>query len=422
MKNIVTSSWKSIAAGAPAALLAATLLAACENPEPPGVCGTIAEQTVMVGETASVNACFNDPNGDVLSYSVASSDPGVAAASISGSAVAVRGVAPGSVVVTVTATDAGGLRAHQEFRVVVPAEGQGFEEGDNASSSNQPPQVIPLPSWDAHWSDPAVEDVTLEVVVSDHFYDPDDDYDDLTVTAKSTDPAVVRIARADTSAVELLTVSAGRASVTMTVTDPDGASASKTWTVTVGNVAPEVWSEVRDFVIGVDEETARYIPAFIVDCNIGDSLIYTLSNSNPAVLEARIEERAAYFKGLAAGTTTITMTGEDKAGLTAEVSFTITVADNRAPVIVDSLPDEIAATKGDTLEFVLTDYFEDPDGDSLSYGAVTQRGLDTWIEGDTLWVETNRTGYKLIMIKAVDPHGRMAWQFSIIAVEEEDST
>lgn len=420
MKNIVTSIRESTAVGVPAALLAATLLSACENPEPPGVCGTIAEQTVVVGETALVNACFNDPNGDVLSYSVASSDPGVAAASISGSVVAVRGVAPGSVVVTVTATDAGGLRAHQEFRVVVPAGGQESEDGDNAS--NQPPQVIPLPSWDAHWSDPAVEDVTLKVFVADHFYDPDDDYADLTVTAQSTDPAVVRIESADSGTVELLTVSAGRASVTMTVTDPDGASASKTWKVTVRNVAPEVWSEVRDFVIGVDEETARYFPAFIVDCNIGDSLIHTLSSSNPDVVEARIEEKAAYFKGLAAGTTTITMTGEDKAGLTAEVSFTITVAENRAPVIVDTLPDEIAATKGDTLEFVLTDYFEDPDRDRLSYGAVAQRGLDTWIEGDTLWVEANRTGYKLIMIKAVDPDGRMAWQFSIIAVEDEDSS
>ena len=418
MNHIVTSSWNSIAVGVPAALLAAMLLAACENPQPPGVCGTIQEQTVVVGGTASVIACFDDPNGDVLDYSVANSDPGVAAASISGTLVTVRGVAPGSGVVTITATDAGGLRAHQDFRVVVLAEAQGFEDAGDASASNQPPQVIPLPSWDAHWSDPVVEAVTLEVVVADHFYDPDDDYADLTVTAQSTDPAVVRIERADSDAVELLTVSSGGASITMTVTDPEGASASKTWKVTVGNVAPDVWSEGRDFVIGVDEETTRYFPAFIVDCNIGDSLIYTLSNTNPDVLEALIEEKTAHFRGLTTGTTTITMTGEDKAGLTAEVRFTITVVGNRAPVIVDRLPDEIAATKGDTLKFVLTDYFEDPDRDILSYGVVAQRGLDTWIKGDTLWVEANATGYKLIMIDAVDPDGRVAWQFSIIAVKD----
>ncbi|MDE2877171.1 MAG: hypothetical protein OXU69_09060 [Gemmatimonadota bacterium] len=420
MKNIVEPIREFIAGGVPAALLAATLLAACENPQPPGVCGTIPEQTVVVGETASVNPCFNDPNGDVLKYSMANSDPGVAAASISGTLVTVRGVAPGVGVVTITATDASGLAADQEFRVVVPPSGTGFEDGGSAPPPNQPPQVIPVPSWNWLWSDPVVEDFTLEAIVADHFFDPDDDYADLTVTAHSTDPAVVRIESADTSAVELLTVSPGRASVTMTVTDPDGASASKTWKVWVGNVAPEVWSEGRDFVVGVDEETMRYFPAFIVDCNIGDSLTYTLSNSNPAVVEARIEERTAHFRGLAAGTAEITMAGEDRAGLTAEVSFTITVAENRAPVIVDTLPDEIAAIKGDTLEFVLTDYFADPDGDDLSYGVVSQRGLDTWIEGDTLWVEANATGYKLIMIDAVDPHGRMAWQFSIVAVEDAE--
>ena len=257
MKNIVTSSRKPIAVGVPAALLAATLLAACENPRPPGVCGTIPEQTVMVGATASVSACFEDPNGDVLSYSVENSDPGVAAASISGTVVTVRGVSPGTGVVTVTATDAGGLRAHQEFRVVVAADGQGFEEG-NSTPPNQPPKVIPLPHWDWYWSDPVVEYFTLKVAIADHFLDPDDDYADLTVTARSTDPAVVRIESTDSDAVVLLTVSSGRATITMTVTDPEGASASKTWEITVGNVAPDVWSEGRDFALGVDEETTRY--------------------------------------------------------------------------------------------------------------------------------------------------------------------
>ena len=314
MKKIVTSSRNPIAVGVPAALLAATLLAACENPEPPRVCGAIQEQTVAVGETASVSACFDDPNGDVLSYSVADSDPGVAAATISGTVVTVRGLSPGVGVVTVTATDAGGLRAYQEFRVVVAAEGPGVEDGGNPPPPNRPPQVIPVSYWDWYWSDPVVEDVTLTVAIADHFCDPDDDYADLTVTAQSTDPSVVRIESADTAAVELVTVSSGRATITMTVTDPEGASASKTWEITVGNVAPDVWSEGRDFVFAVNEETTRYFPAFIVDCNIGDSLAYTLSSSNPAVVEARIEERTAHFRGLAAGTSLITMTGRTRRG------------------------------------------------------------------------------------------------------------
>ena len=220
-----------------------------------------------------------------------------------------------------------------------------------------------------------------------------------------------------------MTVSDGSASLTVTVTDPEGLSASKTWGVTVGNVAPEPWSEARDFVMEVDEETTRYFPAFIIDCNIGDSLAFTLSNTNPTVVEARVEGSLAHFKGLAEGTTTITMTGEDRAGLTADVSFVVTVANNRAPALVDTLPDEIEVTKGDRLEFVLTDYFVDPDGDNLTYSVVAQRGLNDSIKGDTLWVTATRRGYKYMLVTAQDPDGRQAWQETYFVVEdpEEDS-
>ena len=67
------------------------LLAACENPQPPGSCGTIPEQTVVVGEQATVSACFEDPNGDLLSYRATTSDAGVATVSVSGSTLTVAG-------------------------------------------------------------------------------------------------------------------------------------------------------------------------------------------------------------------------------------------------------------------------------------------------------------------------------------------
>ena len=92
------------------------------------------------------------------------------------------------------------------------------------------------------------------------------------------------------------------------------------------------------------------------------------------------------------------------------------MAENRSPVIADTLPDEIGATRGDRLEFVLTDYFEDPDGDDLDYGVAAQRGLDTRIKGDTLWVTAKATGHKLMMIYVLDPDGRAAWQFTTIVV------
>lgn len=75
-----------------AATLAAVALAACDNPQPPAACGTLPQQSVHVGETVSVVACFNDPNGDLLTFVAEPSNPGVAAASAAGNTVTVSGV------------------------------------------------------------------------------------------------------------------------------------------------------------------------------------------------------------------------------------------------------------------------------------------------------------------------------------------
>ena len=78
------------------ALGAAGWLVACVNPQPPGLCGAIPQQTIVVGETVAVTACFDDPNGDMLSYGAWSSNPAVAAISRSESTVTVAAVAPGT--------------------------------------------------------------------------------------------------------------------------------------------------------------------------------------------------------------------------------------------------------------------------------------------------------------------------------------
>ena len=91
------------------------------DPQPPVTVGDIAELTVYVGSTESVDLAgyFSDPNGDVLTYTATTSDAGVATASASASAVTVSGVSQGTADMTVTATDPGGLSAVQAFTVTV---------------------------------------------------------------------------------------------------------------------------------------------------------------------------------------------------------------------------------------------------------------------------------------------------------------
>ena len=86
----------------------------------PEAVGAIPEQSLDEGGGAAVfdlTPYFEDPDGDPLTYSASSSDPGVAAVSVAGSTLTVTPVGHGEATVEVTARDPGGLDARQVFDV-----------------------------------------------------------------------------------------------------------------------------------------------------------------------------------------------------------------------------------------------------------------------------------------------------------------
>ena len=92
--------------------------------QPPEPVGTLPPLTIEADEaavTVDVAGAFRDPDGDRLTYGASSPRPAVAGVSVSGSRVTVTPRAPGSTMVTVTATDAGGSNgtAIQSFTVTV---------------------------------------------------------------------------------------------------------------------------------------------------------------------------------------------------------------------------------------------------------------------------------------------------------------
>lgn len=112
------------------ALVAASLLAACGDSgagppanRAPEARGSVPAQALNVGgdaATVDVSDNFSDPDGDALTYAVSSSADSVAAASVSGSVVTVRPVAPGTARIAVSARDPGGLEsAPLSFRATV---------------------------------------------------------------------------------------------------------------------------------------------------------------------------------------------------------------------------------------------------------------------------------------------------------------
>jgi len=88
---------------------------------PPKVCGTIPEVILQTQHTALLQPCFEDPEGERLTFSASSSNADVASVIVLGQAIRIKGVSVGSATVTVVAEDPGGATASLDIAVTVAA-------------------------------------------------------------------------------------------------------------------------------------------------------------------------------------------------------------------------------------------------------------------------------------------------------------
>ena len=124
--------------------------------QPPVAIGILADRTLNLGAEAvvvDVAAAFEDPDGDALTYAVASSPTAVATVDASGSQLTITPSSAGRAVVTATATDSVGSNpsATQRFKVTVgndyDSDDDGLIEGSHTRSArcdpSQPGWVVP---------------------------------------------------------------------------------------------------------------------------------------------------------------------------------------------------------------------------------------------------------------------------------------
>ena len=369
-----------------AALPLLLVITACESPEPPAPCGPLADRTVAVGEAATVTACFDDPNGDVLSYAATSSDPSVATASISGTSVTVMGVAPGGATVTVTASDPDGMQAQSRFAVTVP------NRAPEARGAIEPITV-------------AVGD-TATMDVAAYFSEPDGET--LTYSAASSDASAASAA-ARGSTVAVAGVARGTADITVTATDPGGLAATQSFAATVPNRGPGARGEIPALTIEAGDTVSLDMTPYFGDPD-GDSLAYSAAASETGVATAAAAGNTVTVTAVARGTAIITVTATDPGGLSASQSFTATVP-NRAPEARGEIPAAILEA-GDTLTLEMSPYFSDPDGDTLTYAATaSQAGVfDVAATGGTITLAALARGAATIAVTATDPGGLTATQ------------
>ncbi len=296
------------------------------NRPPVAAVPVVSPQTAVVGDTINldVSPFFTDPDGDALTYSANSSNTSLVTVSVAGSVVSAAAVGVGSTTLTVTATDPEGLSGSLSVPVTVEP-----NRPPDATVDSLPPQTIQ-------------ERDSVTVRASSYFADPNGDA--LTYTAESSNAGVATVSVSGAS-VTITAVAIGTATVTVTAADPDGLTASLSGSVTVierQNRAPEARGGINDVTRTVgwsgsldleDEDTLFVDPD-------GDELTYSAESSDPSVAGVSITGSVLGTSANAVGTAVVTVTATDPGGLSASVTFDVTVLPAAGMIFRDDFDDD----------------------------------------------------------------------------------
>jgi hypothetical protein len=362
----------------------------------PIIANAIFDQTLTVGGasfTRDLNAApavFNDPDGDVLTYTTSSSAPGIAAASLSGSTLTVAPVSGGIATITVAANDGRGGNVSTTFTVnlnLVPA---------IANTISNQILIVGRTSF--------TRDLNASPKI---FSDPDGDV--LAYTVNSSAPGVAA-ANLSGSVLSVAPVNSGNATITVTANDGKGGAVSTTFNVTVNQV-PVVANPISDQTLTVGgaafTRNLNVLPSLFTDPD-GDALNYTASSSEPGIATASLFSSTLTVAPVSGGSATITVTANDGKG--GSVSTTFNVAVNRVPVVANSISNQTLTIGGAPFARDLNAapaIFIDPDGEALTYTASSSMPgvATTGISGSTLTVTPVSSGTVTITLTANDGKG-----------------
>ena len=338
----------------------------------------------------NVASYFTDPDGDALTFTAESSNSATASVSVSGSVVTVTAAARGVAIVTVRARDSGGMSAQLTFTVTVP---------------NQAPVAVDaVPAQSIFVGD------TASVDVSAYFNDPDGDA--LSYSVANSDATAVSASVAG-SVVSLTAITQGMSTVTVTARDPDGLSAEQSVAVTVPNRAPTALDTIPSKILWTRNTLEFDVARYFTDPD-GDALIFTAASAHAGVASVELVGSTLTITGRAPGSTRVTVTVADPAGMSIQQFFAVTVP-NREPLAIGAIPGQ-SVVSGQTATIDASPFFSEPDEQTLSYAAASSnRGVATTaVAGATVTLTGVSVGTATITVTATDPGGLTAQQrFSV---------
>ena len=390
----------------------------------PTVVGVIPDQTVHVGETATldVSARFTDPDGDALTYGASSSDPSVAIVSASGSTVAITALATGAATITVSASDPAGLTATQSFEATVP------NRAPVATGSIPAQSLTPRQS--------------TQVDLAPFFSDPDGDA--LTYEATSSNDGVATAAISG-DIVTVTAVAEGSATIQITARDPGRLSARQSFGVTVEDDGGGDFETLSGFRVRSDGGITLRVGAIIQ--SVGKSGCINGGTYNGKKWEYHEtwwqRDSGSGWQDVPGTKKTGRLCGYDLSSASSgkyrgvgditaadvrgkyksENEVSVGGGSNQAPVATGSIPAQ-SLTPGQSTQVDLAPFFNDPDGDALTYTASSSNaGIATVsVSGGTLTVTAVAAGTATVSVTATDPGELSASQTIPVTVTEGGGT
>ena len=292
--------------------------------------------------------------------------------------------------------------------------------GDSAGPALPPPPPPPPPNRapTAVGTLPAVRVAvgeSSEVQLSGAFSDPDGDALSYSAVTSNANAATVSVSA---SVATVTGVAKGVATISVTATDPGGASAEQSFDVTVPNRAPERTDTIPDQELAVGASAVFDLESYFRDPD-GDTLSYASESSDETVAAVSVSGSTLTVRARAKGIATISVTVADRHGLSVGDSVDITVP-NQAPVVTRTIPAQRLRV-GEASEWTGSGYFADPDGDALTYAAGTTDAsiVLAIVSGGDFGIVGVSPGTATVTVTATDGDGRSARQSFQVTVQAQ---
>lgn len=284
------------------------------TPNQPPLINPIEDQVVQVDETITVFVQATDPEGfrPFIASALSASDEIAKVAPDGSGNLAVTGVSPGEVIITVVVDDGFGGQATTAFLVTVP--------NLPTPTPNLPPVVQPIPDQ------VVAVDQTITVFVTAE--DPEGFRPFISSVSSASDQ--IATASSDGSGnLSLTGISAGTVAITVVVEDGNGGQTTVSFNVTVPQPTevalqnePPVFQPIPDQTVNFGE----FLPVAVsVSDPEGGEISLSVVSNDETIVTAQISEGQVVVFGAGVGSTFVTLTATDSVGDVASILFNVTV-------------------------------------------------------------------------------------------------